>query len=797
MFSRNALSASIASKVLVLALAISCYFFALGFRLPDISSDDIGPDELHWIERSSEVLIKFEKGLYSRLTTHLEHPGIPPALIMATSFSLFKDHLGTQNKKGEKSFYVDRLTVARTSLAFISSLIFPILFLFLRSWFGLLPAFLVSLLFAVDPVGISLGREAHVDAILTLFIVTTVLLYIEAENRGKPWIKLLAGVFWGLAIATKVTAVALVAGLVCYRFVLWSWSFFRKPQVKYDLIRWEDIAAIIIGHVILGFLYTRLWAHEYGVLAMKGVHSKLADMSYGFGLWLNGSESYGAYATLAISIIGAFFAAHYLIRNKIQTQNRKSTLYDWVGIVALFVFSIILIHALFPALIENFIRLYTRIDQLKGMGHFAYGTFHKVSKGGYLVLYLTRLPDLVLLGIALFILSMFSSSMRKSLCENKKLSRNLFYVSVIAFVWTLILGVSSKQTIRYVLPIEFVFYLFSVIGWVSVISILSAKVQQILLRYFRRSFPFTGYIALLLLIVLQVTIVTQWFPYYQTYYNYISGDLRAANKRGVSLIEIGQAHAVHFIDSLTKRGNFTQRPISIIGDLELFSKTASRMNRNADFPIKFKEQRGPAQGKYVLVNWSFYRNMDPIYRQKIMSTDFLDGKKIYEFSFRGVPINTLYSFAFASLETPITYNFSDMPHLTGQYAHYNGTKPGNDETAEMVKIAIPEKHQKGFVANNFDIAMRAGHYKLSALMGIPEEIPVTQNITANRYVARIELGKTCQRIVTFGELSKKELRWIEVECENDLSRDFQFRVYWFGIAPAIFHSIRLQGVSDK
>lgn len=105
---------------------------------------------------------------------------------------------------------------ARFPTVLLTSLSLPLFFYLLSKLIEPGTALLAVLLLALDPFFISLSRVIHHDALVSIFIVTSLLALLVYRREGKAWPWLvLSGLGGGLALLTKPTAAFLVvfAGL--------------------------------------------------------------------------------------------------------------------------------------------------------------------------------------------------------------------------------------------------------------------------------------------------------------------------------------------------------------------------------------------------------------------------------------------------------------------------------------------------------------------------------------------------------------------------------------------------------
>ena len=236
-------------------IAISLFLCSLLIRLWGIGAAPIHPDEVHWLHRSARVVSKISAAPFNT-TTHLGHPGIVPSLVMALSQSAAGLYNATRGIQWDHPEFIDSLTASRASLAVLTSAIAPILFLGALPAVGIHCAALAAGMLALDPHLISTSRLAHLDATLALFVLITALLYYEAQQNGRVRTTLLSGVYWGLALATKIAGALVLPGLVVWNCIEWARTRRTPP------IQWKDFGCALLGLATLTALWTRLWHHE-------------------------------------------------------------------------------------------------------------------------------------------------------------------------------------------------------------------------------------------------------------------------------------------------------------------------------------------------------------------------------------------------------------------------------------------------------------------------------------------------------------------------------------------------------
>lgn len=124
-----------------------------------------------------------------------------------------------------------------------------LVFLITRRLFSVPAALFASLLAALSVIAIQNAHYATVDSLTTMLVVGTVFWSIRYVNRGKMLDALLAGVFVGLAIATKFAA-APVAAAVVAAHVLRIWD----PRRDSAMVRIEmsQLLRLVKGMMVSG-----------------------------------------------------------------------------------------------------------------------------------------------------------------------------------------------------------------------------------------------------------------------------------------------------------------------------------------------------------------------------------------------------------------------------------------------------------------------------------------------------------------------------------------------------------------
>lgn len=410
------------------------------FRLVDLGSTGMVTDERLWVKRSAK-LVQNLKDNPTHFSDHLGHPGVPPAILMGVGQVVVGKIDRLLGRTGNEA--VSRLVASRLPLAILASLLAPLVYYGFRAIVGVQVALLAAFFVAVDPQLIGIARMAHLDSTLTLFVVASVAAFLSGTIRSNTFLIVLAGVFWGLAIATKPTAVFLIPGFLVLRILLAVGGGWWRA-----LFRWSDLAALFVGLSVFSALCTRLWEHRGAYFLHLGIRNALARELFRIGIWL---QQHGAVtiAVLAVALTTALFLS---FRWRDNQQD-----YRWHIAAAVLVVSVVLFTlTLFPQVYENQVRFWTWVFRLRRTQAGSFITHLEVPQPflGYFQLLVSLMPLFASIGIcsafALLVLRF-----RKSAAEELALLALL----IVAVIWFVGLGVSGKKVWRYILPVVPLLYL--------------------------------------------------------------------------------------------------------------------------------------------------------------------------------------------------------------------------------------------------------------------------------------------------------------------------------------------------
>ena len=188
-------------------------------------------DETLWLDRSARFISAIKHGEFSKtLITH--HPGVM-TMWLAGLRQFFGENAVTVSLKD--------LALARWFIGVAVSAGLVSAFFLLRRMFSFLPALAIWAFLAINPFLIAQSRRVHTDALATLFILLTVLLFlcycIDPKRRSHL---ILSGVTFGLACLSK-----------SYSFILLPWIpiclfLFRHRQHHHQQFFFFAILSILL-----------------------------------------------------------------------------------------------------------------------------------------------------------------------------------------------------------------------------------------------------------------------------------------------------------------------------------------------------------------------------------------------------------------------------------------------------------------------------------------------------------------------------------------------------------------------
>ena len=205
----------ILQKRLLFIIIIGCLFFIIGG--PRLLSLDAhwSSDEARWLNRSAQFMSAVKQGEFSE-TLIAYHPGVTTMWIA-----------GLRTFFTEPGVDIENLARARWFIGIVVWAGIGIACLLLYKLFGQWVALTGFACLAYSPLFLAQTRRVHTDALATIFIVLTVLLFLRyCQDRQHHRHLILSGIVYGLAVLSKSYALILVAWLPLCLLLL------QKPQEK-------------------------------------------------------------------------------------------------------------------------------------------------------------------------------------------------------------------------------------------------------------------------------------------------------------------------------------------------------------------------------------------------------------------------------------------------------------------------------------------------------------------------------------------------------------------------------------
>ncbi len=725
---------------LLLPLAAALLFLvSLLVRIPGLAERDLQPDEIHWVKRSSETVERLRYAP-SQATTHLGQPGVTPALIMAASL---KGYTWQQQTSLQEEPFFTKLLVARYAIAAVSSLLAPILLTFGWLLFGPAVGIAAGFAAALDPEHVDLSRLAHLDSTLTVTVTLTAGFYLLAVRYHSVFLKLLAGVFWGLSIATKPTAGFLVPALILYRAA----RRLLVPEVRSRkdgaIIAWSDVAAIGVGHLVFAALYTRLWHHPGEYLERLRIHSSAAEGVGQIGSFLQSGS------VLSLVCIFAAALAAYLFYRRFRERENLLAVCSTLMCLLLAVLAV-------PQVIENLIRYPSWAAGLQG-------EVHRVGAGpvkeplDYWWLFFTEAPIWLLLGSALSVIAL---ALRIARGERGESLAALVFCGAAPVIWLLFLNVSDKQAWRYAIPCVPLLYLFTV-GTV--------------VGSFRSFARHGGVIAASALCVLQIAAFAIVYPRPELFFTTISGGLRGAVERDHGFLYVGTAELGEFLHGEASEGRGRElRVATTINDQPL------KYHLRHHFPDDriFFSYFPPESADFALVYRSHQYAVP-----KVVWDEALQGEPVFEHAVGGISLVELYRMPLPELSEPYFVQSAAIHSRTGAL---------RDDNGRSFLLARPKFHKRGFLGYIDSIRVPGGLLELSIDITRPPKFSAQEG-DPGKEAARVTFG-SCVGRISVSDLS--DGRDFTLRCPVRRGQRLYADLFWYGTEPVALWSMSLKRLGE-
>ena len=726
------------------------YLIAMTLRVFWLDSTSPQADEHHWQERSFRIVQNYRDGNFVHLTTHLGQPGIPANLTIAAGQVLGDKYNEWRNFKFGDSGHFSRFISGRLAISAVNSLLIPAVFLLLVPLSNKVLAFSVALFLAFDPQNIAYSRIMHLDGMLTYLATLTAGIYFFAVEKGSTLLKLLAGFFWGLCIAVKPTAGALILAFLIFKI----FRRFMARDGDRSIVNWGDIWAVVIGHAVLSLLYTRTWHRPWDYVERMGIENPLREPLYSLSMWLRANEI----VTAGLGLI--FLILFSWLFFKLRSRHVLGVFSVTAVILAVFL--------LVPAVVENLILYWTWAFGLRNKYHIAYGAVWFPPDGGYPGMLFSRHPDL--LSISLVVGALVGLP-RLLFVRKTPLDRFVLLSVIVVICWIVPLSVAGKQSLRYAQPA------------IPFLYVIAGSGSYFLFRYLFKIVPPAVYFSILLasgVISWSVYEFANWGPDHQLYCSQLSGGLKEAVNLKRPIPFSGHRELLEFLDQDARKKDRSDK-IYAAADLDSFNFAYRRFFKPEDRRLKFVHSMDPRPGYYFMVAHHFYQ----VKHGKPEALENLE--HVFSHAPMGVPLTSIYKVPLNDYSSPLEIEFLDLPRKVGkpEYFHEDSNtfvEQEEDHSHRVLYLSPDLGERKGLVFYGESYRFPKGEFSLKFKVRVPPSEEQEQRFTPEDLAFKVMLGD-CDQVVTFADLGKDDFQQIEMSCSFEEGQGASLKTYWFGKVP--------------
>jgi hypothetical protein len=258
------LSSPVATSTRVRALiALGIAFASLVVRAPTLDRA-LTIDESLWVERSARF-VDAVGDLRFREAIETGHPGVTTMWVAGLA----------QRTLPRDAELRDRYERARLGMGVASTVLIVLIWWLAVMLFGAGVAALAGLLLALDPFLLAHNRVLHLDGLLALLMVASILALMAALRSENRKLLMLSGALGGLSFLTKQPAVYL---LLVVGVILWR----DGGGIRGRFLRWLAPAAIVVV-ALWPVLWVRPW-HAAALMLGGGSAAITETTSSGFFL---------------------------------------------------------------------------------------------------------------------------------------------------------------------------------------------------------------------------------------------------------------------------------------------------------------------------------------------------------------------------------------------------------------------------------------------------------------------------------------------------------------------------------
>ncbi len=191
---------------------VAVFFLALVPRIYQLGFDVINIDASSWKERTYNFMGLFFQGRFGDMAiTH--HPGVTLMWLGGAAMKIFRGvyyFVQGTTAPDTHSIYLWTHFAQKLPIALVTSLFVVFVYLSVKKLFDEKIALVAAVLLALEPFFLAHSRVFHLDALLTVFMCSSVLsLLLFLQNWNRKWL-IASGILGGLALLTKSTALFLI-----------------------------------------------------------------------------------------------------------------------------------------------------------------------------------------------------------------------------------------------------------------------------------------------------------------------------------------------------------------------------------------------------------------------------------------------------------------------------------------------------------------------------------------------------------------------------------------------------------
>lgn len=229
----------------VVGILVAILAFAI--RLPGLGAI-LTADEPQWVFRAQSFMTALKRGDLGG-TFQGTHPGVVPMFLIGAGIEARELLTG---ERLESPHVGNFRTAAKLPIAIAVSLGIGLATAFAVRLWGIGPALGMGVFLVLEPFFVGHSQLAHVDALLAIFMLLTVLALLWYSRTNQRWILVLSGFLGGLALLTKLPAVLLVP-LSIGMLLLFPAT---RPRWRRDAAVWVGVAAATFL-----ILWPSMWSH--------------------------------------------------------------------------------------------------------------------------------------------------------------------------------------------------------------------------------------------------------------------------------------------------------------------------------------------------------------------------------------------------------------------------------------------------------------------------------------------------------------------------------------------------------